>query len=291
MKTFAYLDGLREWPPRGLVKSSTPDSEPVQPDQEPILRVDIVDGQMDLLPSVSSADPNDRVALKALNQLRAAVEKLALAAGNMHFGIANDARTFAAMLENDIGELDMIDVYDFLERMRDILEGRGERRGEDVLSADEVQALKEIGRAGPSLVLPDPEVQIAMQRQDEYYAQTLVADVAHAQETLSTTIREADNLFGERLREFQRDAGTVRNTVTRWITVKNTAIAVLSAVALGGAGAMGTDLYTLAVSWVSANSAAIQSVMGSIGESAAVWSTPILNDSKKLTDAAKAKVN
>ncbi len=286
-----YDRRLAEWRARGY-------QPPAVPEQDDALTLMVIGGKIDLAPATPGADElADPVKIKALERLRSAVETLRRA-GNQHEDIDVVSRRLSAQTEKPLGQLDMLEVHFDLEVCRGIYDRRGERTGEDILSAATIGALDKVCVVGPGLTLDNAEVERLERRRRDYDGPAPTPQNLGHQNALSQSIIATPDLFGDHLRAVSarfpgaagdhldrarvaQNAGN-RNVVIRfglWATVG------LAGGALGGfGGAAGTAGWA----WLALNGPDIMALSAAWGGTFQAWIAPIVAQAQEIQAAAQA---
>lgn len=286
-KTFAYLREVGgNWPP-------IPTTAPAQDTILTVSQTD--DGRLDISPAIPDADElTDTVKRKAHALLQQASKSLEQIAGNMHPRLASSARTLSLHIDCPLEQVDMLDVHFELEALRGTYERRGERKGEDILGDDVIDALDKVLMIGPGLVLDNEQVEKLEARRDRYRGVPANPDVQSAQDQLSGRIALDPSLFGDTIRSYSvtfkegHAEGSERLQAGQGILNKNTLIYIGSVVVSGMAGgplsALGNDL----LAWLVAQSEVISVLAPTWGSAFEAWITPVMMRAREANSAARA---
>ncbi len=288
---FDYLNGLTDWPP--LPETPIPQDAVLSVVQTP-------DGQLDVAPATpDETELHDPVKQHLHTFLKSASQALADAAGNMYPRLATTARDLLAMLDQPLDQIDLLAVHLQLEDLRGTFERRGERVGEDILSADVVDALDKVVKNGPGLTLDNAVVEALEKRKARYATPPDTPDLQPAQDAVSDAIVRDPTLFGGNIRgysvTFKHNSGnTDRMRAGQDTLNKNTVIKTGTKVALWLGGTVTTAVVGWGsiegIKWLAANSEAIATLAASWGPSFEAWITPILMRAQQAYDATRAVI-
>lgn len=265
------------------------------PDQQGAPRIDLVDGQIDLVHSRPDAsEQSDPVKQKALERLREAVVHMCRV-GNRYPDLDTCSRRLARLIEPDLAEIDLLEVHFELEIIRGIYNRRDEREGEDRLDAEAVGALDRVGMVGPGLTLDNADVERLEERRRRYREDPPSGETRKTQDDLSQSIADAPQLFGEDLREISDRLAAMEAKSDRQLAFQNdgnrnviivAGIAVADKLLWGMAGGPLSGVGNAASDWLVANGDTILFLADHWGEAFRAWITPILMRAREAASAA-----